>query len=200
MADRQRIQPDDEVYRVRAVWLGPKGLTLPFTARYTAWGIWLAAFVGILVFEKLTWGIHMPPMWELSISIFVTYVAMLVVDYDRPWRAHVTSLRRELTRVLTRRPPRDMPYDVVLRATVGPTSRWTDRFRHAPPTTGDAVEEATPDPAPEPTTCTTPAATPNTRHAVSDPEIIGTIGPLLIAFVVPTAWTLIDLGRNLCNG
>ena len=39
------LRPDDEVYRVDAVWLGPRGLTLPWTARYSAYGIWLVLFV-----------------------------------------------------------------------------------------------------------------------------------------------------------
>ena len=43
------IRPDDEVYRVDAVWLGPQGLTLPWTARYSAYGIWVVLFVGVLL-------------------------------------------------------------------------------------------------------------------------------------------------------
>ncbi|MEJ7690401.1 MAG: hypothetical protein WKF76_08255 [Nocardioidaceae bacterium] len=31
-----RLLPDDEIYRVRAVWLGPRGMTLPWVARYLA--------------------------------------------------------------------------------------------------------------------------------------------------------------------
>ena len=43
------VRPDDEVYRVDAVWLGPQGLTLPWTARYSAYGIWVVLFVGVLL-------------------------------------------------------------------------------------------------------------------------------------------------------
>ena len=32
-----RVVPDDEVYRVNTVWLGPRGLTFPWTARYLAY-------------------------------------------------------------------------------------------------------------------------------------------------------------------
>ena len=43
------LRPDDEVYRVDAVWLGPQGLTLPWSARYSAYGIWVTLFVGVLL-------------------------------------------------------------------------------------------------------------------------------------------------------
>ena len=45
------IRPDDDVYRVDAVWLGPQGFTLPWAARYSAYGIWVILFVGILLVE-----------------------------------------------------------------------------------------------------------------------------------------------------
>ena len=48
-----RLRPDDEVYRVDAVWLGPRGMTLPWSARYSAYGIWLVLFIGILAIEGL---------------------------------------------------------------------------------------------------------------------------------------------------
>lgn len=47
------VRPDDEVYRVDAVWLGPRGMTLPWSARYTAYGIWLVLPVGILLVEAV---------------------------------------------------------------------------------------------------------------------------------------------------
>ena len=43
------IRPDDEVYRVDAVWLGPQGFTLPWSARYSAYGIWLMLFVSLVI-------------------------------------------------------------------------------------------------------------------------------------------------------
>ena len=50
---RMLVRPDDEVYRVDAVWLGPQGLTLPWTARYSAYGIWVVLFVGVLLVEAV---------------------------------------------------------------------------------------------------------------------------------------------------
>ena len=34
-----RLPVDDEIYNVNAVWLGPPGKTLPFRARYVAYGV-----------------------------------------------------------------------------------------------------------------------------------------------------------------
>lgn len=48
-----QIRPDDEVYRVNAVWLGPRGFTLPWAARYSAYGIWLVLFLGVLLVEGI---------------------------------------------------------------------------------------------------------------------------------------------------
>ena len=79
------LSPDDEVYRVDAVWLGPRGLTLPWSARYTAYGIWLVLFVGILLIEAaLPMSVSVPPVWETVISILATYALTGVIDHDRP--------------------------------------------------------------------------------------------------------------------
>jgi hypothetical protein len=79
------LSPDDEVYRVDAVWLGPRGLTLPWSARYTAYGIWLVLFVGILLIEgALPMSVSVPPVWEMVISILATYALTGAIDHDRP--------------------------------------------------------------------------------------------------------------------
>lgn len=79
------LRPDDDVYRVDAVWLGPKGMTLPWSARYSAYGIWIFTFLGILTVEAiLPMDISIPPVWELVISILATYALTGVIDHDRP--------------------------------------------------------------------------------------------------------------------
>ena len=79
------IRPDDEVYRVDAVWLGPQGLTLPWSARYSAYGIWVILFVSVLVAEALLpVSVSMPPVWELVLTILATYALTGVIDHDRP--------------------------------------------------------------------------------------------------------------------
>ena len=80
-----RLRPDDEVYRVDAVWLGPQGFTLPWVARYSAYGIWLTLFVAVLLFEAVTpLTVGIPPMWEFVFTVLATYALMGVVDHERP--------------------------------------------------------------------------------------------------------------------
>lgn len=91
------IRPDDEVYRVDAVWLGPQGMTLPWTARYSAYGIWLLLFVGILLVEAvLPMRVSIPPVWEVVISVLATYAVTGLIDHERPVRTVWQLLRAEI--------------------------------------------------------------------------------------------------------
>ena len=91
-----RLRPDDDVYRVDAVWLGPRGLTLPWSARYSAYGIWLAVFVGVLVLEAvLPVPVSMPPVWEFVLSVLATYAVTGVIDHERPLSSVWQLLRVE---------------------------------------------------------------------------------------------------------
>jgi|SRR5688572_27245822 hypothetical protein len=91
------VRPDDEVYRVDAVWLGPQGLTLPWTARYSAYGIWVVLFVGVLLVEAvLPMNVSIPPVWELVLTILATYALTGVIDHDRPLITVWHLLRWEL--------------------------------------------------------------------------------------------------------
>ena len=93
-----RLRPDDEVYRVDAVWLGPKGLTLPWSARYSAYGIWLVLFVAVLLVEAaLPMRVSVPPVWELVLTILATYALTGVIDHDRPLVSVWHLLRAEAT-------------------------------------------------------------------------------------------------------
>jgi hypothetical protein len=93
-----RLRPDDEVYRVDAVWLGPRGLTLPWSARYSAYAIWLVLFVGVLVVEAvLPMRVSVPPVWELVLTILATYAITGVVDHERPLVSVWQLLRAEAT-------------------------------------------------------------------------------------------------------
>jgi hypothetical protein len=93
-----RIRTDDDVYRVNAVWLGPKGLTFPWTARYLAYGIWLLIFCVILAVEAVTpLSVGVPPLWEVTISILATYGLMGLVDHDRPVKSVAEMLFAEVS-------------------------------------------------------------------------------------------------------
>jgi hypothetical protein len=92
------VRPDDDVYRVDAVWLGPQGLTLPWTARYSAYGIWVVLFVGVLLVEAvLPMSVSIPPVWELVLTILTTYALTGVIDHDRPLVTVWQLLRWEFT-------------------------------------------------------------------------------------------------------
>jgi hypothetical protein len=93
-----RVAPDDDVYRVNAVWLGPRGLTFPWTARYLAYATWLVTFLVVLLIEAVVPGLHVgvPPVWEISITTLFTYGVMSFVDHERPvravWQTFLTDL------------------------------------------------------------------------------------------------------------
>ena len=92
------VRPDDELYRVDAVWLGPRGFTLPWSARYSAYGIWLVLFLAILAAEAvLPLRVSVPPVWELVVSVLATYAVTGVIDHDRPLASVGQVLRAEAT-------------------------------------------------------------------------------------------------------
>src|SRR3990170_699135 len=91
------VRPDDDVYRVDAVWLGPQGFTLPWSARYSAYGIWVVLFISVLVLEALLpTRVSIPPVWELVLTILATYALTGVIDHDRPLTSVWELLRNEL--------------------------------------------------------------------------------------------------------
>jgi hypothetical protein len=93
-----RVAPDDEVYRVNTVWLGPRGLTFPWTARYLAYATWLAAFLVVLFVEAITpLQVHIPPIWEISLATLFTYGLMGFIDHERPARAVWQTFLVDLT-------------------------------------------------------------------------------------------------------
>lgn len=93
-----RVAPDDDVYRVNAVWLGPRGLTFPWTARYLAYATWLVTFLIVLLIEAVVPPLHVsvPPVWEISMTTLFTYAVMSFVDHERPvravWQTFLTDL------------------------------------------------------------------------------------------------------------
>ena len=93
-----RLKPDDDVYRINAVWLGPRGLTLPWVARYSAYAIWLVFFLAILLVEGLTpLRVGVPPVWEFALSVLGTYAVMGFVDHERPVRSLAELAVTEVT-------------------------------------------------------------------------------------------------------
>ncbi|MFI7677890.1 hypothetical protein [Actinophytocola sp. NPDC049390] len=93
-----RIRTDDEVYRVDAVWLGPPRATMPWRARYVAWGVGVFVFLIVLTVERrlgidLFWSIA----WGIVITILVTRMITSKISHERPLSAVAAMWLRELT-------------------------------------------------------------------------------------------------------
>jgi len=92
-----RIRTDDEVYRVDAVWLGPPKATMPFRARYVAWGVGVFVFLVVLTIERrigisLFWSIA----WGIVITILLTRIICAKISHERPLSAVASMWLREL--------------------------------------------------------------------------------------------------------
>jgi hypothetical protein len=93
-----RIRTDDEVYRVDAVWLGPPRATMPFRARYVAWGVGVVVFLLVLTVERrigisLFWSIA----WGIVVTIVLTRIICGKISHERPLSAVASMWLRELT-------------------------------------------------------------------------------------------------------
>lgn len=93
-----RIRTDDEVYRVDAVWLGPPRATMPWRARYVAWGVGVFVFLIVLTVERrlgisLFWSIA----WGIVVTILLTRIVTSKISHERPLSAVAAMWLRELT-------------------------------------------------------------------------------------------------------
>ncbi|MCT2587364.1 hypothetical protein [Actinophytocola gossypii] len=93
-----RIRTDDEVYRVDAVWLGPPRATMPWRARYVAWGVGAVVFLVVLTVERrigisLFWSIA----WGIVVTILITRLITSKISHERPLGAAAAMWVRELT-------------------------------------------------------------------------------------------------------
>lgn len=93
-----RIRTDDEVYRVDAVWLGPPKATMPWRARYVAWGVGIFVFLIVLTVERrlgvsLFWAIA----WGVVVTVLLTRIITSKISHERPLTAVSAMWLRELT-------------------------------------------------------------------------------------------------------
>lgn len=94
-----RLPVDDEIYTVNAVWLGPPGKTLPFRARYVAYGVGAAVFVLVQMIERrLGIGFGFFALaYSLLTTVAITKLILRVVDHDRPVSAVLKGLVNEVS-------------------------------------------------------------------------------------------------------
>ncbi len=81
-----RLPVDDEIYNVNSVWLGPPNKTLPWRARYVAYGVGLVVFVLLQMVERrLGIGLGFFSLaYSLLATVGLTRLVLVVVDHDRP--------------------------------------------------------------------------------------------------------------------
>lgn len=81
-----KLRADDDIYRVRLVWLGPPGHTLPFQLPYAQYGLFLALVIASLVVFVGATGAWQMTGVALAVAVFLTYYIWIHVDPDRPVR------------------------------------------------------------------------------------------------------------------
>ncbi len=105
-----RLHTDDGPRRLRAVWLGPSGATLPFEWTYVQWvatlvvipiAVVVLAGLGIVVHQLfpgfdmfLVWAIAW--VWGPALGVYFTVKVMRHVTFDLPLAARVWLVRTEL--------------------------------------------------------------------------------------------------------
>ncbi len=106
------LRTDDGPRRLRAIWLGPNGATLPFEWTYVQWGVVLltACLVGN-VFGLLAWWwtgdivytIAAIVLWGWPAGVYLGTRVMRGVSFDEPLRFKI-ALHREQLRSRARPP------------------------------------------------------------------------------------------------
>jgi len=83
-----RLRPDDDIYRARLLFLGPKGFTLPVHLPYVAYPLF-AVVLMVLVGARwvVTGSVDLFPAVEIALAIVLTSLILRQVSPDRPVRA-----------------------------------------------------------------------------------------------------------------
>ncbi len=101
---------DDDLFAVNALFLGPPGHTLPWRARYAAYGVGVAVFpLVLLVLAKLhVFGGFTLFVAALFATIAVTTVVMRRVSPDVPVRAILTTFWSDVSAPRPEKPHKDI--------------------------------------------------------------------------------------------
>jgi hypothetical protein len=83
-----RLRPDDDIYRARLLFLGPKGFTLPVHLPYVAYPLFVGVLTTVVLLRFLFTGtVDLFPAIEIAVSIVLTSLILRQVSPDRPVRA-----------------------------------------------------------------------------------------------------------------
>jgi hypothetical protein len=94
-----QTETDDEVYRVESVWLGPPRVTLPFAARYVAWGVGTLTFFVAFSAARFVLGAGLSFFtiaWTLIVTVLITRLLTKMINYEKPLTAVVALFRAEV--------------------------------------------------------------------------------------------------------
>ncbi len=70
-----RLRPDDDIYRVRLLFLGPRGFTLPFHLPYVAYPLFIGILALLMLLRFLITGtVDIFPAIEIALSIVAHFV------------------------------------------------------------------------------------------------------------------------------
>lgn len=79
-----KVRADDDIWRVRLVFLGPPGYNFPIHLPYSQWALWFVlAFVFSAILVPLT-GTWASTGLATGLSMIVTHIIWRQVDPDRP--------------------------------------------------------------------------------------------------------------------
>lgn len=96
------LRTDDGPRKLRAVWLGPKGATLPFEWTYVQWSAVLIAVVVVplllgplvwLATGDVAWGLILGIVWGGPTGAYLAVRLMRRVTFDEPLRYKVQLLK-----------------------------------------------------------------------------------------------------------
>jgi hypothetical protein len=93
-----RLQTDDALRQIDARWLGPKGTSLPWAARYSAYATGLVVALVLLALEHRA-GIGFSPVsagWTLALVVAITTAFHRGISHDRPVRCVLLTFRDEV--------------------------------------------------------------------------------------------------------
>jgi hypothetical protein len=93
-------EPDDEIYRVNPVWLGPPNVTLPWRARYVAYGVWMAAFLAIFTVARLVLILPLTVWvvaWSLILTTTITRLICRRIDFEKPLGSVLAAFGSEVS-------------------------------------------------------------------------------------------------------
>jgi hypothetical protein len=119
-----RIEADDEIYRVNAVWLGPEQFQFPWRATYRAYGLGIVTFVLLLTIARQLYGVTFwSVVFTFVVAIKLTQVINKRLGYERPFSSVVAMAIKEINapRRSERRPGLTAAAKAVLAAQAEPS-------------------------------------------------------------------------------